>query len=160
MNRTSGHPEDFGPYLDRDCSGPGHEEVREHLQECAECRKEIDALRRVDALFRSPETEIEVPSFQWQRIAARMTTPRTAGLPALFHHLARPWKMALATLGIGAAIMTGLQVQKGFEERQLLRTISRYAANEQQRMGAKKNPFPSPTGAYHSDENNPFAVRR
>jgi predicted anti-sigma-YlaC factor YlaD len=160
MNRIADHPEDFGPYLDRDRSDPGYEKIQEHLQVCAECRKEVDALRSVDILFRNPEAEIEVPPFQWQRIATRMQTRPAAGFLARYRLLARPWKAALATFVLGAAIMTGLQIQRGYADQQLLRAISRYAAAEQQRLGANENPFRTSLGAYHTDETNPFAVRR
>lgn len=75
MSLNVRHPEDFNCYLDRDFSDSRYEEIRVHLEGCAKCREELEIWRGIDAAFRSPKLDIEVPPFLWQRIASRITTP-------------------------------------------------------------------------------------
>ena len=142
MNKVMKHPEDFGPFLNRDLSDPECEEIRLHLEDCSQCRDEVATWRSMDTLFRGVQTEIEVPPFQWQRIAARLQAPAQMDLPARLLLLLRPWKVtlrvSLATLVFGAAILTALVYQKNNEERQLLSSVRQYAAALEQKTGAKK----------------------
>jgi hypothetical protein len=51
VNRISGHPKDFCPYLDRDSSDPKYEEIRRHLDVCVPCRAPVGILARLQPLF-------------------------------------------------------------------------------------------------------------
>jgi anti-sigma factor RsiW len=75
MSLIPRHPEDFNCYLDGDFSDSRYEEIRTHLEGCVKCREEVEIWRGIDAAFRSPELDIEVPPFLWQRIASRINTP-------------------------------------------------------------------------------------
>jgi|RhiMethySRZTD1v2_1073278.scaffolds.fasta_scaffold850571_2 anti-sigma factor RsiW len=75
MSSNLRHPEDFSSYLDRDFSDQRYEEIRAHLEICPKCREELEIWRNIDAAFRSPELELEVPPFLWQRIASRINGP-------------------------------------------------------------------------------------
>ena len=90
MSSSLRHPEDFSCYLDRDFSDEHYEDIREHLEICPKCREEIEVWRNIDAAFRSPEFELEVPAFLWQRIASRIDVP-----PA-----PRGWRTWTASLGL------------------------------------------------------------
>ncbi len=157
MNRDTGHPEDFSPYLDKDVLDPKHEEIRLHLSECSRCRDEVRRWQSVEAMFRSGESEIELPPFQWQRIAARLQPQPPLGLLARFQLQSRPWKLAwnmtLGTLLLGAMIVSGLEYRKYSEEKQLLLAVAQYAKEEGRRIAEDGNPFRIATAA----ENNPFA---
>ena len=157
MNRIEGHPEDFGPYLDRDFSDRKYEEIRKHLETCVRCRNEVRDWQSFDSMFRSADADIEVPSFQWQRIAARLQAPAPSGILARLRPLLQPWKLAwnvtLATILLGAVIFSGLEYRKNFEEKQLLLAITRYAQEEGQRIVADDNPF----GTVAAERDNPFA---
>ena len=39
-------------FMDRELDAATHERVRRHLESCADCRRELEGLERVDALFR------------------------------------------------------------------------------------------------------------
>jgi anti-sigma factor RsiW len=69
MSSNLRHPEDFSCYLDRDFSDEQYQEIRAHLEICPKCREELEVWRNIDAAFRSPEFELDVPPFLWQRIA-------------------------------------------------------------------------------------------
>jgi hypothetical protein len=157
VNRVSGHPEDFGPYLDRDSSDPKYEEIRRHLDACVPCQDELRNWQSFDSTFRSGAAEIEVPPFQWQRIAAQIQTPTPIGILARLRPLFQPWKLAwnvtLATILLGAVIFSGIEYRKDFEEKQLLLAITRYSQEEGERIAADGNPFQT-AGA---ERNNPFA---
>ncbi len=159
MESNTRHPEDFSPYLDKDVLDPRHEEIRVHLSECSRCRDEVRKWQSVDALFRSAESEIELPPFQWQRIASRLRLqPRLSPLARLRAQV-RPWNLAWSTalgvLFLGAVIVSGLEYRKYSEEKQLLLAVTRYAAEEAERIAADGNPFKISAAA----EDNPFAER-
>ena len=156
MNRDAGHPENFSPYLDKDVLDPKHEEIRLHLSECSRCRDEVGRWQSVEAMFRSGESEIELPPFQWQRIAAQLREPAPTGILARFRSSLRPWKFAwntgLATLALGIALMTGFQFYRIMETKELLLAVTRYANEEGERIGADGNPFRLAAAS----ESNPF----
>jgi anti-sigma factor RsiW len=156
VRETKEHPEDFGPYLQGEASDPKFQEVRAHAEECARCQDEVRMWKSVDELFRSPESEIPVPPFQWQRIQARMQASAPAGLagrlPLVFRRWKPAWSGALVTLALGTMIVTGIGIRKSLEERQLLLAITQYAQEESRRIAADENPFRVPTGS----EQGPF----
>ena len=157
MKTMNDHPEDFCPYLDRDSSSQKYEEIRRHLESCVRCRDEVRYWQSFDSTFRSADADIEVPPFQWQRIAMRLRTPAPAGILARLRPLFQPWKLAwnvtLATILLGAVIVSGLEYRKNTEEKQLLFAIAQYAQEEGQRTLANDNPF----RAVAADRDNPFA---
>ena len=156
MNQNLNHPENFGPLIDRDLSDPLYEEIAGHLNECAGCRQELHNWQSVDALFRSADPGIDVPPFQWQRIAAQLREPAPTGILARFRSSLRPWKFAwntgLATLALGIALMTGFQFYRIMETKELLLAVTRYANEEGERIGADGNPFRLAAAS----ESNPF----
>jgi anti-sigma factor RsiW len=145
MKRVLTHPENFCSYLDHDTSDSGYEQIRAHLDECPMCREEVKGWESVDAWFRSGEFSIEVPPFQWQRIAARLQEPEPVGLLARLRTLFHPWKLtwnvALGSLVLAGMILGGLEYRRNAEEKQLLLAVTRYVAEEGARIGAEENPF-------------------
>jgi anti-sigma factor RsiW len=146
------HPEDFGPYLDRDFSDNRYGEIAEHIKACRTCTEEIRSWQTIEGMFRDADLEIEVPAFQWARIKAQLAVPapapRAAGwLRSLF---GRPGWAAAAGLLVCALTLTGVGYQK-FAERSQLRDLAQFSVGERQRLVKAENPFRS------DDESNPFA---
>jgi anti-sigma factor RsiW len=164
MNRLTGHPDDLSPYLDHDSLDPRCKEIELHLDTCSQCRNELHRGQSMEALFRAGRDEIEVPPFQWQRIAAQLQTPLPLNSFARVRLLPWPWKPAwnvtLAAVILSVALLAGLEYHKNYEEKQLLLAVSRYAAAEQLRLGSEENPFRTATISDRTDESNPFAIRR
>ena len=163
MNKRTDHPDDLSPYLDHDSLDPRCKEIEIHLDTCSRCRDELRTWQSVDALIRTNGDRIDVPPFQWQRIAAQLQTPLPMSLLARFRLLLQPWKPAwnvTAAVILSVALLTGLEYHKNYEEKQLLLAVSRYAAAEQLKLGSEENPFRTATISDRADESNPFAVRR
>jgi anti-sigma factor RsiW len=163
MNGKSSHPVDFSPYVDRDLTDSRYEEIRAHIQECGRCRDEVKNWQSLDGVFRSAD-QISVPPFQWQRIAAALQPePRAAffpGLRALLNFRKPAWSMALATMVLAVAVWTGLVYRKNNEQSQVLIAISQYQLVGDSKLGQEENPFQIPQVTNHTNESNPFAVRR
>lgn len=158
MNNDKAHIEDFSPYLDLDVSDPRHAEIEDHIGGCPACSEEARRWQAVDASFHTPEAEIEVPPFQWQRIAAELRNPAPAGVVSRLLALRRPWGLAwnvtLATLILGTFLISGLQYRRYSEERRILYAITSYTAEKGERMGSAGNPFEIAAAV---TGNNPFA---
>jgi anti-sigma factor RsiW len=156
MKRVLTHPENFCSYLDRDTSDSGYQQIRAHLDECPQCREELKSWESIDAWFRSGESSIIVPPFQWQRIAARLQEPEPAGWLLHLRTLMRPWRLtwnlALGSLVLTGMILGGIEYRRNTEEKELLLAVTRYVAEEGARIGAEENPFRVATTA-----NNPFS---
>lgn len=84
-----------------DVSTAGH--VREHLAECADCRRELEALERTAALL-TPISQVEPPRQLWAGIEQQLE-PRRTGRPAWSVYL-RP-AVAVATV---AAVLIAFSV--------------------------------------------------
>jgi len=157
MTQGSVHPNDFGPYIDGEVSDARYGEISAHLDACPDCRREAADWRSLDALVRSGAERIEVPPFQWARIAARLESPAPAGWWPRFRSPGRPWNRALqaglATLVLGGALITVFQYYRTMETRQLLLAVTRYAEEESLRISADGNPFRLAAAS----EDNPFA---
>lgn len=151
------HPEDLTPFLNGEITDPGYLEIKSHLDGCAQCRSEVEKWRSFDALFRSEDEELEVPHFQWQRIAAHLRDPIPAIKPAGLSRFFQPWKLAwnltLATLVLTGVLFTGFEYRKNLEEKQLLLAVTDYAMGEGQRVGSGNNPF----RLANAPDNNPFS---
>jgi anti-sigma factor RsiW len=122
------HPEDFSCYLDRDFSDSRYQEIRAHLEGCAKCREELEVWRSIDAVLRSPELDIEVPPFLWQRIANRIRTP--AGrqvwrewIPALAFSRSMMWRGVAAVGLVLVLTLTGVRVAKYRADSRILSMI-------------------------------------
>jgi anti-sigma factor RsiW len=159
MRDIGRHPANLVPFLDGDLADPGYEKIRLHLDECEECRRECEAWRQAEKLVRAHAPRIEVPPFEWRRIAARLDEKKSgAGWFARFagsvraHRLA--WNAALGTLLIAAITASGLEFRRHARD-QVLVPIMAYAASETARLGSAGNPFQAYVDAA-SDE-NPFA---
>jgi anti-sigma factor RsiW len=162
MKDTFNHPADFSAYLDRDTSDSRYDEIRGHIERCARCRDEVGILQSMDAMFRSAD-RVEVPSFQWQRIAAQIQagpSDRLAPLWRLLEFRKPVWSAAVATLVLVVALMAGLSYHKNSEQKQLLIAISRYVSVAESKTGPEENPFQVQIVADHTNERNPFDVRR
>jgi hypothetical protein len=157
VNKAGDHPENFGPYLDRVSTDPECEEIRHHTVGCIRCQDEVRNWQSLDALFRSRQDEIEVPPFQWQRIAAQIRQPAPAGVLARFALFFKPqklvWNAVLATFLLGAVIFAGIEYLKNTEEKMYLLAITRYATVEIKQVTADGNPFQTASASY----DNPFA---
>lgn len=159
MNRGRWHPEDFSPYLDRDSTDPACERIREHLAGCDICRQEVAQWESVDSLFRSPDLDLEVPAFQWQRISSLIAShgPVSSWRSAATAFLTRP--RLVARYAAMAAGVLALLVFAGFEYRRyafdqrILAEIRREGTSTiQVPIGA--NPFENYLKT--SGEGNPF----
>jgi anti-sigma factor RsiW len=122
------HPEDFTCYLDRDFSDSRYEEIRAHLEGCAKCREELEIWRGIEAAFRSPELDIEVPPFLWQRIASRINTPpERQGWRKRITALALPRSMVwrgVAAVGLALVLtLTGVRFAKYRADSRILSMI-------------------------------------
>jgi hypothetical protein len=163
MNSSHCDPIDFSIHLDQDTSDSRYREISAHLAECTRCRDEAKNWSSIDDLFRG-EDRIEVPPFQWQRIAAQMKTNTNSNMRRHFR-LPLPnwkpvWSLALAAIVMIVAVWSGLEYRRYGEEKQLLLAISRYASVEQSQTGPDENPFRIPNAADYANESNPFAARR
>ncbi|MEA3403277.1 MAG: zf-HC2 domain-containing protein [Armatimonadota bacterium] len=63
--------------------------VERHLQSCPECRAELEALERLDALL-EPMERVEAPAGLWAEVQARMA-PRQRGV---WRSLAQWWRQS------------------------------------------------------------------
>jgi len=68
MSYKEEHPQDLLLFLDWNEADERYEEVRQHVESCVHCSEEVKIWRSLDDMFRSPDQEIDVPPFQWQRI--------------------------------------------------------------------------------------------
>jgi anti-sigma factor RsiW len=122
------HPEDFNCYLDSDFSDSRYEEIRAHLEGCAKCREELEIWRGIEAAFRSPELDIEVPPFLWQRIASRISAaPGRQGWRERIRALALPRSMAWTGVAAVALVLlltfTGVRFAKFRADSRILSMI-------------------------------------
>jgi anti-sigma factor RsiW len=145
MKRVLTHPEDFCSFLDQDTSDPAYEQIRAHLSGCPQCREDVKGWESIDAWFRSGESTIEVPPFQWRRIAARLQEPQPVGWLVRLRTMLRPWRPAwnvtVGSLVLAGMILGGLEYRRINEEKQLLLAVTRYVAEEGARIGTDGNPF-------------------
>src|SRR5881409_2531327 len=115
MSDPSRHPEDFGPYLDGDFADSRYQEIKNHLNSCHRCAEELKVWREMDSLFRAPELSLDVPPFQWPRIAARLQQRKQVPVRQQWVRLlfARPspalWSVAAALVLVSAALLGGLE---------------------------------------------------
>jgi anti-sigma factor RsiW len=128
MSFNPKHPEDFSPYLDRDFSDGEYEEIRAHLKGCAKCHEELEVWRGIDAAFRSPELDLEVPPFLWQRIASQIKTPpaqqgwrERIAAPTLLRSMV--WR-GVATVGLVLVLtLAGVRIAKYRADSRILSMI-------------------------------------
>lgn len=168
MSDTSRHPEDFSPYLDKDLEDSRYQEIENHLNSCRQCAEELNVWQKTDSLFRAPELVLDVPPFQWSRIAARLQEPvqvpvRQRWLRLLF---ARPaiWGIAAAVVFVSAALLGGLEYRRK-ENREkmlahILTTPGEQASNpfrEYLALKTENNPFDE--FRYPQKKENPFSQR-
>jgi len=88
------------------------ERVRTHLDACAECRQELEALKRVDALFRAAAVP-EVPERDWERVSTALDDAMSGHAVSLGvvreraerRSLFRGWLFPAVALAAAAAII-------------------------------------------------------
>ncbi|MFH1575045.1 MAG: hypothetical protein ABIG68_13765 [Acidobacteriota bacterium] len=158
MKEKSGHPEDLRPYLDANVSHPEFEGLRAHIESCGHCLEEARTWRTLNGLVRAHAPEIEVPPFQWQRIAARLSErPRPSRFVQLLaslrvHRLA--WNAAVGAVLVAAITISGLEIHQYRQERALT-PIAVYSEAEGRRLLSAENPFRGFVEA--ATDQNPFA---
>lgn len=160
MRHTPGkHPDDLSPYLDGDLSDKRYEEIRLHLEDCAECREEAANWQDWQELFRSPEADLEVPSLQWHRIRARLEERRSG--PGAWDRLTasiRPYRVAwgavAALMMTAGLIVSGLEYRNYAEQKRQLTALSAYSESQQQWAAKADNPFRSK----QASTENPFTT--
>jgi anti-sigma factor RsiW len=145
MSQTPNHPPNLIPYLDGSLADKEYQEVKRHVESCAQCKEEVRIWESLDGMFRSPELEIEVPPFQWQRIQSGLTASRpVANNWERFFALLRPrqnaWKAALAVMIIGIVSLSGWQYHR-VDQRNQLRALADFSQSESQRLSEARNPF-------------------
>jgi anti-sigma factor RsiW len=154
MRLNPRHPEDFNCYLDRDFSDSRYEEIRAHLEGCAKCREELEIWRGIDAAFRSPELDIEVPPFLWQRIASRINTspgrqPWLERITALALPRSMVWRGVAAVGLVLVLTLTGVRFVKYRADSRILSMIG-----DSKPEWKVENPFQQLVE--ESTEENPF----
>jgi len=145
MNRRVEHPPNLMPLLDGSPADKEYREIQQHVKSCAQCQGEFRIWESLDGLVRSPELEIEVPPFQWQRIHSGLTASQPATGWKRFLVLATSRRFALratvATLVIVIVAMYGWQYYYKFDRMNLLKTLAAFSQSESIRLSAAKNPF-------------------
>jgi hypothetical protein len=157
MKVTGNHPDNLTLLIDRDKADKRYDEIAAHIESCHECREEIQIIKSVDALFRSPEFEIEVPPFQWERIRERLEEHQPAmGWWEQVCEAVKPqrpaWTYALGILLAVVLSLSGLEYYSNIEARQFL-AIATYSESERQRIESADNPF---RGLLAAENENPF----
>lgn len=173
MKTTGNHPDNLFLLVDQDVADKKYEETGRHVESCLECKEEVRVLKSVDAMFRSPEFEIDVPPFHWQRIRARLEESQPAvGWWERVYEAIKPQRLAWAcALGILLAVvlsLSGLEYHR-YTERNQFAALVTYSESERQRIQSADNPFRGFSAANNEnpfarfqipdDRINPFAVR-
>jgi hypothetical protein len=146
MNRRVEHPLNLTILLDGNAADKECQEIKQHVESCAQCKEEIRVWESLDDLVRSEELIIEVPPFQWQRIQARLATSRPAvGSWMRFFALTKPrlvaWRAAAAVLVIGLAVLFGWQYYYKVNQLNQLKTLEAFSQAESLRLSTARNPF-------------------
>jgi len=163
------HPEDLTPLVAGRREHPEYGVLRAHVDGCTECRGEVEELRQLSDLFRAPELEIEVPAYQWTRIAARLESERRTPLARLASWL---WPVvsqnrlaySVAMLAVFAVVISaGGLYYRAYSEHQQILSALRASGSETRRVEnpfeaylrteSGQNPFDKAT-----ESSNPFAV--
>ena len=91
-------------YLDGELPPPVAHQVREHLQACADCCRELAAIEQTwSAVDRARRSELT--SDLWPAVAARLPG-RQRGAHAIW------WRTGLATAAAAAGLLLGLQLDR------------------------------------------------
>jgi hypothetical protein len=158
MNHRVEHPPNLAALLDGSPADKEFQEVKQHVESCIQCQEEVRIWESLDDLVRSPELEIDVPPFQWQRIRSRLTesSPKVMGWQR-FIALAKPRQVALksafAVLLIAVASLSVRQYYNRIGQINQLKTLADFSQSESLRLSEAKNPF----SAYaESAVENPF----
>lgn len=174
MKTFEKHPEDLSPYLDRDHSDKRYSEIQAHLAQCAQCRDEVRIWETSAVMLRAPEAQIEVPHFQWQRILARLESPKPTMLwharAFLQAHQRLAWSAVMGLLLIAITTLSGLWYQNRQSEQHILALIVESEV-QWHREALRENPFRLSTPSVRSQNPferfqypmtkvNPFALRR
>lgn len=100
--------DELSAYLDDTLSQRRRRPVEQHLKSCADCRRELDALRSVVDAARSLPLEIRPPRDLWPEIAGRLPTrrsPRSGPLP-LAPAPSKPWRLQLAAAVLALLVLS------------------------------------------------------
>lgn len=77
MRYTKFH-KNLSAFLDNELSSEDRKQTEQHLSECADCRQELEKLRRTISLIKRVERP-EVPSYLWEGTRERLTLPYKTG---------------------------------------------------------------------------------
>jgi len=133
--------------------------VSAHLEHCEQCRSEAALWRELNRLVRAHVPQIDVPPFQWERIAARLgeSGPKAGfaeRIRATFRAHRLAWNTAMGAILVAGITLSGLEYHKLRQQEQLLPIVA-YSAAEGQRLTTAGNPF---RGYVESTaDENPFA---
>jgi len=93
--------EDFSSLLDDELNSDERDQIEGHLAECADCLRELDALKRVDVLYRDLEPMAAPAGFEEQ--VSKAVRPRTLRFPLLGGGASARW-MSTA-VGVAAVLV-------------------------------------------------------
>jgi len=146
MNRRVEHPPNLMPFMDGSAADKEYEEIKRHVESCAQCKEEIRIWESLDNMIRSPKLEIEVSPFQWQRIQSRLTASRQeANSWKRFFALTKPrqvvWKAAVAVLIVSIVSLSGWQYLYKAGRASQLKELAAFSQSESLRLSVAKNPF-------------------
>jgi anti-sigma factor RsiW len=71
VDRCNENMELLAAFVDRELGEKDRARVEEHLDACADCRRELEALKRVDAMFRAASAP-EVSAREWDEMSAAL----------------------------------------------------------------------------------------
>jgi len=172
MKTAGNHPEDLLSYVDGDPSDRRYEQIRLHIDSCAECREEIRLWRSMQEMLRAPEFEIEVPPLQWPQIQGRIGSHPHGlrwreKLAFLWSTRWPAWSTAFVLILLIAVTVSGFNYRKQVEADHMF-AIAVYSESEWLRIRAADNPFrnlaadsaENPFARFQvTDKGNPFAIR-
>jgi hypothetical protein len=98
--------ERMSAYIDRELPPSDRTGVESHLRECAECAREVEELRAVDALARGSDFVVPAGYFEVLpgRLRAKLSPPARAHVPR--------WALALAA-GLAVAVIAPIALREG-----------------------------------------------
>lgn len=113
MDRCNENMELLAAFVDRELGEKDRARVQAHLDACADCRRELETLKQVDAMFRAASVP-EVSAREWDGMSAaldRAVSARPAAVP-MHRESERPsrgwfggWMLPAAALAAAAVMV-------------------------------------------------------
>jgi predicted anti-sigma-YlaC factor YlaD len=101
-------------FLAGDCNRADEARIESHLEECKDCRREVDAMKDLSEMFatlRSPDPPLPSPGF-YARVTNLIETQQPESLWAAFFEPAFGRRLALACLLVMATLGTVLMTRE------------------------------------------------